>query len=353
MTDHVDLEPVATPSAWRGDELRGSTRYIYVLTQGQVDELEAVGSRFVAENPDVREVSAADYPLPQCAPALAAWADELDHGLGFALVRGLRTDDYRDGLSGAIFFLLGLHFGAPMRQNRNGDVLTHVIATSDKAPYDPTVLSSRTTGGLTFHSDSSDVVGLLCLRAAAEGGASLLASGATIYNEVLRRRPELAPLLFEPFHFDWLQQDHNAPAATYRSPMCSYVDGVFSMYGGSKIVFTAQRHDGVPRLTTAQEAALALVNEIAAEPGVALEMDFQPGDIQWLLNYSALHSRTEYRDHPEPERRRHLLRLWLKRDVGRPIAQPFGKPVQDRAGEHMLRPTIDLLVEAPEREPAY
>jgi hypothetical protein len=40
-------------------------------------------------------------------------------------------------------------------------------------------------------------------------------------------------------------------------------------------------------------------------------MDFQPGDIQWLKNSVVLHKRTEYVDWPEPERKRHLLRLWL------------------------------------------
>lgn len=55
-------------------------------------------------------------------------------------------------------------------------------------------------------------------------------------------------------------------------------------------------------------------------------MDFRPGDIQWLLNYAALHSRTSYLDFPQPERKRHLLRLWLQRDMGRPLTPDFGKP---------------------------
>jgi hypothetical protein len=135
--------------------------------------------------------------------------------------------------------------------------------------------------------------------------------------------------------------------------MCSYVDGVFSMYGGSKMILTAQNYPEVPRLTDEQRDLLALVDEIVNEPGVALEMDFRAGDIQWLLNHTAMHSRTAYRDFPEPERRRHLLRLWLKRDVGRPMTEPFGKPVQQREGAPLKNSTITSLVKVPERETTY
>ena len=249
----------------------------------------------------------------------------MDTGRGFNLVRGLRSELYSDALSAAIYYILGLHMGEPIRQNEMGDLIDHVYATSDKTMDDPTALSSKVRDRLVFHSDSSDVVALMCLRGAKAGGASLLVSGAEIYNEILRRRPDLAPLLFEPFHWDWRRQDHAAPANTYTSPIISLVGGVFSMYAGALYIFTAQDYPDVPRLTAAQIEVLKLFDEITVEPGMAIEMDFRPGDIQWLSNYAALHSRTEFHDFPEPQRRRHLLRLWLSRSVGRPITPGFGK----------------------------
>jgi hypothetical protein len=216
-----------------------------------------------------------------------------------------------------------------MRQNELGDVIGHVAATTDK-PYGEAP-SSVTRSGLVFHSDSSDVVGLLCLRPAMEGGQSSLVSAATVYNEVVRRRPDLAPLLFEPWYWDWHSQDPEAPQPFYVSPIVSLVDGVFSMYAGTTIIYSAQDYPGVPPLTPAQRELLALLDAIPEEPGMRLDMDFQPGDIQWLLNFAALHSRTAFVDYPEPERRRHLLRLWLHRDVGRPLVPGFGKSaVQSR-----------------------
>jgi hypothetical protein len=327
MTTTADLAPITGPLAWRGDELAGQADWIHLLSDAERTELEEVGRRFLADNPDLRTVTAADYPLTVCAPAVERWGADMDSGRGFVLVRGLRVQEYSDALSGAIFFVVGLHLGVPMRQNELGDLIDHVIATSNKTMDDPTAMPSRVRDKLVFHSDSSDVVSLLCLRPARSGGASSLVSGATLYNEVLRRRPELAPLLFEPYHFDWNKQDPDAPANTYASPIVSYVDGTFSMYAGTSMIFSAQEYPEVPKLTQDQVDLLHLLDEITYEPGIALDMDFQPGDMQWLLNYAALHSRTEFVDYPELQRRRHLLRLWLKRDVGRPLVDNFGRHV--------------------------
>jgi hypothetical protein len=332
MTTTTDLAPVGGPLAWRGDELANSTEWVYVLSDAERTELEEVGRRFLNDDPDLRTVTAADYPLDVCVPAVERWGADMDTGRGFVLIRGLRTHEYSDALSGSIFFVIGLHLGVPMRQNELGDLIDHIIATSNKTMDDPTALPSRIRDKLVFHSDSSDVVSLMCLRPSKSGGASSLVSGATIYNEILRRRPDLAPRLFDEFHWDWKKQDPDAPAMTYTSPMVSYVDGVFSFYAGSSMIFSAQAYPGVPALTQDQIDVINLVDEITYEPGVALDMDFQPGDMQWLLNYAALHSRTEFVDYPEIQRRRHLLRLWLKRDVGRPLAPGFGKNsvVKDR-----------------------
>ncbi|OCC24494.1 taurine dioxygenase [Croceicoccus estronivorus] len=332
MLDTVKFKPIPAPVAWRGDELEKSDEWIYVLTADELSELETVGSRFLDEDPDLRTVQAQDYPLPVCTPAIAAWGEALDRGRGFVLVRGLRCNRYSNALSASIYFVLGLHLGQPMRQNEVGDMVQHIRATSDKKYM--TASSLRIRDGLTYHSDSSDVVSLLCLHPAMEGGESSLVSPATLYNEVLARRPDLVSLLFEPWHFDWRQQDPDAPANTYTSPMLSYVDGVFSAYLGNAIIRRAQdMYPEIPRLTAEQVELMDLIDAICLEPGVALHMDFRQGDMQWVLNYAALHNRKAFKDAPEPELRRHLLRLWLKRDTPRPLVPNFGRHVVKGRGE--------------------
>lgn len=354
MSTPLDLQPIDGAAAWRAADFTDPLSYVMQLDPAQVAELEAIGERIAGDDPDIRTLTVGNTPLPACAPSIERWAAELDHGRGFLTVRGLDALSYRREMSAAIFYVLGLHLGVPMRQNAHGDVLTHVIATTDEPAYSGRgrTRAVHTTSELVFHSDSSDVVGLLCVRAAADGGASRLASAATIYNELLARRPDLLPLLFEPFAFDWQIQDPTAPYPTYSSPIFCFVDGVLSMYAGSTIVFTAQQYPHVSRLADAQVEALELVDAIADEPGVALDIDFQPGDIQWLLNYSTLHSRTAYRDHDDPALRRHLMRLWLRRDVGRPLADPFGKPLADLGVDEPRHPRLHQLTVVPDRVPA-
>ncbi|WP_127781724.1 TauD/TfdA family dioxygenase [Rhodococcus sp. X156] len=327
MTTSTALQPITGPAAWTGAELAGSTEWVYLLSDAEIAELEEAGRRFVTDNPDLRTVTPADYPLPVCAAGIATWTHDLDRGRGFVLVRGLRTELYSDAVSGAIFFLLGLYLGAPMPQNQMGDLVDHVVATSNKTMDDPEALPSRVRDKLEFHSDSSDVVGLICLRGAKSGGESRLISGAALYNRVLELRPDLAPLMFEPWYWDWYKQDHDAPAKTYVSPMVSHTDGVFSIYAGGSMIWSAQDYPETPRLTDAQKELLELIPEITADESLPLDMQFQPGDMQWLLNYAALHSRREFTDFPSMQKRRHLLRLWLRRHEQRPLVPSFGKPV--------------------------
>ena len=334
-TPHAGHGVIDHPTAWRGDRLVRTDDWIRVLTDDERTELVRLGRQLVDDDPDLHRITADDYLLDTARLMVESIADQLDRGLGFLLVRGLDPVELGDAVCGAIFFIVGLHLGVPMQQNQNGDLIDHVIATSSKTLDDPDALPSRVRDRLPFHSDSSDVVGLVCLRPAKSGGASSLVSGVTVYNEMVNRRPDLAARLFDEFHWDWRRQDPDAPAATYTSPVCSYVDGVFSTYAGSTMVFSAQEYPGVPPLTDDQRAALELYDELTHEPGLAIDMDFRPGDMQWLLNYAALHSRTAYDDWPEPERRRHLLRLWLRRDVGRPVTPGFGKSavIKDRGSE--------------------
>jgi hypothetical protein len=117
-------------------------------------------------------------------------------------------------------------------------------------------------------------------------------------------------------------------------------DGVFNMEAGTLYIFTAQDYPGVPKLTPEQIEVLNLLDAITVEPGMAIEMDFRPGDIQWVSNPGIMHARTEFRDYPEPQRRRHLLRLWLNQqsdrrrlDPGRTERQSRSKPFEGLASD--------------------
>jgi hypothetical protein len=86
----------------------------------------------------------------------------------------------------------------------------------------------------------------------------------------------------------------------------------FSLRANRKNVTAAQRDfPEVPRLTPEQIELLDLLDELLPDDKFCYSMELDRGDLQLLNNYVVIHSRTNFEDHVEPERKRHLLRLWL------------------------------------------
>ncbi|HPU53450.1 MAG TPA: TauD/TfdA family dioxygenase, partial [Burkholderiaceae bacterium] len=169
---------------------------------------------------------------------------------------------------------------------------------------------------LRFHTDGGDIVGLLCIRPGQSGGLSRVASSTTVWNEMVRRRPDLAELLKTGYWFSRVGELSPGQARTYQIPLFQDCEGRMIAFLVQSMIQKAQDFPEVPRLTAAQSEALEMVDALASDDAIRLDMDFRPGDMQFVLNHSILHSRTAYEDWPEPERRRHLLRLWLSCDDG-------------------------------------
>jgi len=297
-------------AAWRGAEIAAETDWIHELSGSEITELVRAVELVRASGAELAALRAADIPLPSLAPVIDRWADELDAGRGFVLVRGLPVVALDEPDVEAAYVALGLHLGVPVSQNADGDLLGHV-RDDGSDPNDPTVRRYRTRLGQPFHVDGSDVVGLLCLQRAKSGGLSQIVSSVTIFNEVSRRRPDLVPLLAEPWYFDFYGQERPGERPWFTAPILSGLPDRFRFMYIPWYIEKAQDHADVPRLTEAQQELLELIDALAADPELHLGMDFQPGDIQLLANRTILHARTEYEDHADPARRRHLLRLWL------------------------------------------
>jgi hypothetical protein len=234
------------------------------------------------------------------------------------LLRGLPVGDLTAEQTELAFWAIGLHLGIPIPQNDAGDVLVHV--RDDGLDFsDPTVRGYQTRQQLDYHSDSSDIVGLLCRHPAKRGGVSTIVSATAVHDEVARRDPALAALLREPWWFDRRKGDTPENFFTRRISAYDASGKLYTHYGRAHIE-SAVRGPGVPPLTDAQVAALDAVDELTNDPEFVLNMQFQVGDIQFLNNYLVLHARTDYEDWPEPERKRDLLRLWLT--VRRPLDLP-------------------------------
>jgi Taurine catabolism dioxygenase TauD, TfdA family len=298
------------PAAWRGADLAGSREWVHDLSGAEVEELVEAVAVVRRSGAPLAELCREEVPLATLSPVIDGWADELDAGRGFVLVRGLPVDELGETGAAIAYVLLGVQLGVLVSQNANGDLLGHV-RDDGSDPEDPTVRRYRTRLAQPFHVDGSDVVGLLCLQPAMSGGLSQIVSSVTVYTEIARRRPDLEPLLHQPWYFDRYGEERPGERPWFAAPIVSGLPDGFRFVYLRWYIDKAQDHPDVARLTDAQVELLDLVDELTQDPHLHLDMDFGPGDIQLLANRTILHSRTAYEDHDDPTRRRHLLRLWL------------------------------------------
>ncbi|MGI9124615.1 MAG: TauD/TfdA family dioxygenase [Mycobacterium sp.] len=241
------------------------------------------------------------------------WRELLTRGPGFVRIRRFPVDALTDTEIERGYLGLGGLLGQPVGQDRDANILTHI--RDERLPPSPGVRKYRTNLRQDFHSDGSDLVGLLCLHAARTGGESRIVSAHAVYNEMLRRAPNLVEVMYLPM--PWDRNDEQSPGNPpfFELPPIIDIDGVPRLFFIAWYIRDSQRHPAAPRLTDGQRTALALVEDIANDPAFHIEMQFEPGDIQLLNNTTVLHSREAYTDHADPDRRRHLLRLWLKTDM--------------------------------------
>jgi hypothetical protein len=302
--------PLAGPAAWRGAELAPSD-WRNALDAAQLAGFERALAAARATRKPLVALAREDFPLPASLAAdVARWRRELGAGRGFLLLSGLPVERWGAEESSRFFWCFGLALGWPGAQNPQGDLLGHVIDTGDDRT-NPLVRLYRTRSEIAYHCDAADSVGLLCLRAAPRGGLSRLASSVTVFNEVLRRRPELAPLLFEPFALDLRSEERPGMRGWIPVPPCRFAVGALRTFYHSDYFRSAVRHADAPRRTDGQQALLDLYDEIANEPAIRLDMALAPGDLQLVSNHTVIHARTAYDDAPDAGGRRHLLRLWL------------------------------------------
>ncbi len=297
-------------AVWRTADVLADPSWSVTLDDHQRSAIVNATRRAAAGGATPATVDRSAFPLATMATELQAWAAELAVGRGFLLLRGFPVDELDEAGTELAYAGLGTHFGTPVGQNKDGELLTHV--RDERLPPDSgQVRLYRTRERQDFHTDGADIIGLLCLHRARSGGESRIASSSAIYNEILRTRPDLLEALYQPTGWD---RQGDVPAGEQPWFMLAPINdlaGVPRVFYLGWYIRDAQRHPEVPRLTAAQLEAMALLESLANDPSFHLEMDFQPGDVQLLNNGRILHAREAYEDHPELHRRRHLLRLWL------------------------------------------
>jgi hypothetical protein len=320
MIDH----PIEGRSAWRQSDIR-SEDYRVVLSDVCLDEIRRVADELRAYPLPTLLRTPDAFDWPACRAAMARVRHIVRDGVRFAVVDRLPLDELGDDAAATIYWLLAAMVARPVAQKLDGTMIYEVRDTGQQALPGSGIRPDKTNIEIRFHIDNAynatppEIVGLLCLRTAKQGGVSRVLSFPTVHNALLARHPEHLPRLYEPFWFDRQREFLPGEAPIFAAP-------VFEGGGGSSSSELRARFSlhqinggyvlhGEP-IDNAGAAALAAALDIFEEPGIAIDFAFAPGEIQFVNNRTLGHSRTEFEDFPEPERQRHLVRLWL-RDYGR------------------------------------
>ena len=310
---------IVAPFAWIGAQLEKSTDWIRHFSATELAEIDVALRHVQGKGMDWLDVTRDDFTLPTFAPELAKVAQALETGRGIVLLRGLPITYTLDEMR-LVYWGIGTHLGTAVCQGGRGELLG-IVEDEGKTVEKTKIRGSKTSRELPFHGDRCDVVGLLCVRTARSGGVSRIVSAAQIHNEVLRRRPDLLKVFYADWYNSRQGDEQPGEKRAYPKPIFGFHDGHFTGIFSPAYIKFAQDFAEVPRLTPAQEDALDLYGDLSEE--LALNMDFQPGDIQFLNNHLTYHARTRYDDYEEKEKRRLLLRLWLAVPGSRPLPSGY------------------------------
>jgi hypothetical protein len=312
------------PSAWYGPDVADRSEWIELLSPAELAEIELASQRLARTEIDWQTLRHDDFPLPGLNRRLSSILDEVLEGRGFTLIRGLPVTRWGRRIAAIAFLGLGLHWGSLRSQNRHGHLLGHVKDLG-LTSQDPNVRIYQTRERQNYHTDSCDVVGLLCLHPAKSGGLSSLVSSVTLFNEMRKRRPDLARVLFERIETDRRGEVPAGQKPFFCIPVFNWYSGLLSAVYQRSYIESARRFPEVAPLNPEQIAALDLFDALADDPALHFRMELQAGDIQLVHNHTLLHDRTAFEDWPEAERKRHLLRLWLAPEKARPLPPVFAE----------------------------
>jgi TfdA family taurine catabolism dioxygenase TauD len=335
----TELAPITGPCAWLGKDAANSTRWVRDLTAADIAEIDAALQGVERRGLAWHEIRRADFPLPNLAGLLADIADELENGCGMMKLRGLPVARYSEDQLRKLYFGLGANLGTPVFQNRSGELMRQIrdegadvgkkygqierVQMADGKPFLSSYARTLSNGALRFHTDRTDVVALLCVRQAVKGGVSTICSSVSVMNEMLKRRPDLCALLFEPYYRSRHGEESETEKDVYALPIFGARAGRFTSHFSLTYIEAAQTVAGVPKLSAAQKEALDMLLALARE--LAFEMTLAPGDIQFLNSHITYHGRTPFEDDASTGHDRLLMRLWLAMPNSR--ALPKGQEV--------------------------
>jgi len=316
------------PANWMGSDIKYSDEWHFHLTDIHVSEIRKAVRKSMEDGIDIIDLNSYNFKLPTLGAELERLYQDVVNGRGFFVGHGMPVADFNREEVIRAWIGVGTHLGDPLPQNARGHILGHI----KNLRRDSTHKNQRTFGTSErqpYHTDNCDIVGLLCLKTPKSGGLFSLTSSYAVYNEMLKRRPDLVKVLEQPFIQDRRGEVPAGKQDTYEMAAYYHHKGRLLSVIDRNYVNAGQTHDYVPRLTRDQVDALDLLEAIAEEEDFFIDLEWSPGSFAFVHNHQMFHSRTAYEDYEDIDRMRHNLRLWLSARTGWELHPGF----EERYGE--------------------
>jgi len=310
-------EYITGPTVWEAkDYIDNPERWVHRFSADEVAELSKAADDFIKAGTPLTGIAQENFLLPQLSKLVASIRTELLNGKGFILFKGFPVEEWGNHKSAVAYMGLGTYLGYFVSQNGRGHALGHVKDLGEDSTQIDKVRIYRTNARQFFHTDDSDIVGLLCIARALEGGESDIISSHHVYNLLRKNYPNVLKTLTEPiWYFDRKGEESQGDEPYIRQPVIykepSGQGRVYCKWDPYFVKSLTRFSDKgvIPALTDAQKEAMDVLERTCLDN--SLHMILEVGDIQFLSNAHVFHARTAYTDHAPPAPRRHLMRLWL------------------------------------------
>jgi alpha-ketoglutarate-dependent taurine dioxygenase len=316
MTPSATVLPRFTGrEAWRGADLTERDWRISIPAEA-LAELAAIAQALDRSPLPTLALDPADYDMPACRAFMARVKHELDRGIRFVVLDRLPVETLGRERATQLYWLLTSLVSRPVAQKHDGTMIFDVWDTGAKFLPGSGVRTAVTNDEQWFHNDNAfndappDYVSLLCLHPARSGGVSRVISLATVHNRLKDAHAAALERLYRPVWFDRQKEHPPGEVPVISVPMFAYDDRLrVRLSPDLTINGYAVKGEPIDNMTA---DAIETLREMFAEPGLSVELTLRAGEIQLVNNQEIGHSRTAFEDFAEPERRRHLVRLWLR-----------------------------------------
>ncbi len=323
MTELAAVLDAPRPAcAWTVADVTRDTGWIHRLDADQAQALIAAVRAARVEGKSLLDYRRADFPFGRALRTLADAFAQVRDGRGMALVKGLPREGVAPHEFELMTWAIGLHFGVARPQDRTSSYINKVQDVGG-VYRSPTGRGYSSNAQLDFHVDGADVVLLSCYNQAPVGGMSMCTSSTSAFLAVAEERPELAQALMTPYPFSRNGEQPAGEPGWVSAPLFGIEGGRISGAWNRNRLINAIAIEGVPPLSGLQYEAVGYLDAVVRRPDLMYRMYLEPGDLQLLGNQTMLHSRTTFQDHPEPERKRTLYRLWIATPDSRPLPAGF------------------------------